>query len=112
MAKKVEYVINRSGTAALARSADMARICEAAGRRVERSARAMPVARVGKRSDRAAYQDSFKTVQRSVHLSKAKDTKDRAGALVINDHHLERVFGSRNHTLYRALSALNGVRVQ
>lgn len=113
MAKtKVEYSINSSGMAAFARSADMARICETAGRKVEQSARAMPPARVGKPSDRAAYQNSFKTVRRTVHLSKARNTKDRAGALVINDHKLEQVFGSRNRTLYRALAALDGVRVQ
>lgn len=46
-----------------------------------------------------------------VELQKVRETKRRAGALVINDHELERVFGGRNRTLYRALGALDGVRI-
>lgn len=97
--------------ASLAQSADVASICMAAARRVEQSARAMPPPRIGKHADRRGYQAAFRSEPRMVELQKVRETKRRAGALVINDHELERVFGGRNRTLYRALGALDGVRI-
>lgn len=107
----MEYRENKAGMASLAQSAGIASICMAAARRVEQSARAMPPPRIRDAADRRGYQAAFRSEPRMVEMAKARETRRRAGALVINDHELERVFGGKNRTLYRALGALDGVKI-
>ncbi len=109
--RKVNYRANPKGMIELATSRKVQNACLEGARVVESAARNIPVTAKGSESDKRAYRASFRTVAARVELKQSKHSRFRGGALVINEHELERYFGGSSRTLYKALGALNGVKI-
>lgn len=103
---KLVYKPDRQGMRTLAQSVMVGNACYRAGLAVEAAAKTVPVP--GKaQSQVASYRASFDTRRANVTMTKSGET--RAGAIVLNDHALEHMFGGRSRALYSALSAIDGV---
>ena len=111
MAKSL-YRPNRKGVAELAASADIQNGMVRAAEIVKAAAESTPVLRRGTNAQRRGYAASFKVVPNKAKVRGGVGARPRGAAMVINDHEMERLFGGRSRTLYRALDALNGVTIQ
>lgn len=109
--RKVHYRANPKGMIELATSRSVQNACLEGARIVESAARNIPVTAQGSEFDKRAYRASFRTVPAKVELARSRKSPVRGGALVINDHEMERYFGGSSRTLYKALGALNGVKI-
>lgn len=109
-----KYTRKAQGTRELMNSADIQRGMVRAAEVVCKAARDLPTPpKVGSHRARREYQEAFRVEPNTVKKVKgARGAAPRGAALVINDHELERLFGARNRTLYRALDALKGVRLE
>lgn len=104
-----KYRPNRKGVRELAASADIQNGMVRAAEIVKAAAEDMPVIRRGTNAQRRGYVKAFKVVPNKAKVRGGMGAQPRAAAMVINDHEMERLFGGRSRTLYRALGALKGV---
>lgn len=102
----MKYTPDRKGTRQLAQSAMVGGACLAAAERVTSNARMQPIPGADP-SDLAEYRAAFRAQRADVTM--VKTGEKRAGAIVMNDHRMERIFGGRNSVLYNALRSIDGV---
>lgn len=101
----MSYKPDRRGLRELSRSKEMQRVCVAAAERGKEWAQRLPVE--GPQHLVDEYRAGFRTEPAMVTVS----GEQRAGALLINDSSVERIFGTRNRTLYRAIAQIEGVSI-
>ncbi|WGW12750.1 hypothetical protein LWF01_02965 [Saxibacter everestensis] len=101
---KIRYVPDRHGMRDLAQSKPVGDACVRAAEHGAAWAKSAPLK--GGPSDRISeYRAGFKAMPAKVVVG----GETRAGAILINDSDVERIFGGRNRTLYRAINAIEGV---
>lgn len=109
----MKYKPNHAGMKELATSAAVQEACFRGAKIVEAQAKSTHIESVGHKRGReiAEYRAGFETERRQVAVSRAKSTKLRMGAVVMNSSRFESKYGGSGRILYRALEALNGVRL-
>ncbi|RBP66435.1 hypothetical protein DFO66_103385 [Brevibacterium sanguinis] len=105
---KLKYTPNRNGVRELAQSDGVGNACYQAGKAVEAAARAVPLPSASARQA-TSYRNSFGTERADVTM--ATTGEKRAGAIVYNDHRLERIFGGKSRALYSAIQAIDGMEI-
>lgn len=109
----MRYKPNHAGMRELATSAAVQEACFRGAKLVEAQAKSTHIETGGHDRGReiAEYRAGFETERRQVTVTRAKATKRRMGAVVMNSSRFESKYGAQGRILYRALEALNGVRL-
>ena len=109
----MKYKPNHAGMKELATSAAVQEACYRGAKLVEAQAKSTHIETGGHDRGREIdeYRAGFETERREVTVTRAKATKRRMGAVVMNTSRFEAKYGGSQRILYRALEALNGVRL-
>lgn len=100
------YKPDRRGLRELGKSPEMSRVCVEAAERGMEWAKRLPVE--GPPDRLAEYRAGFRVEASPVTVA----GEQRAGALLINDSDVERIFGGRNKTLARAVAQIEGATIR
>lgn len=100
------YKPDRRGLRELGKSPEMSALCVAAAEYGREWAKRLPVE--GPPGRVAEYRAGFRVEAAPVTVAGER----RAGALLINDSEVERIFGGRNKTLGRAIAQIEGVTIR
>lgn len=101
----MRYQPDRRGLRELARSKEMSKVCVAAAEHGREWAQRVPLE--GPSRLVGEYRAAFRVQPEMVTVR----GEQRAGALLINESSVERIFGTRNRTLYRAIAQIEGARI-
>ncbi|MGO3895355.1 hypothetical protein [Brevibacterium aurantiacum] len=102
----MKYVPNRKGLRELSSSQAVGAACATAAERGADWARRLPVE--GPERLLSQYRAGFRVEPSKVQVG----GETRAGALLINDSDVERIFGARNHVLWRAVAQIEGLVIR
>ncbi|WP_309132639.1 hypothetical protein [Brevibacterium sp.] len=102
----MKYKHDRKGFAKMANGPEVQDICVRAAGVGETWARRLPVE--GPPEKLPEYRSGFRVEPAKVQVG----SEVRAGALLINDSDVERIFGARNHVLYRAVAQIEGAFIR
>ena len=101
----MKYVPDRRGLRALASSSGVGAVCVAAAEQGADWARRLPVE--GPEKLLTQYRKGFRVEPARLQVG----SETRAGAMLINDSDVERIFGARNRVLWRAVAQIEGVKI-
>lgn len=102
----MKYVPDRRGLRELSASQTVSAACVRAAERGADWARRLPVE--GPERLLHQYRAGFRVEPAKVQVG----GETRSGALLINDSDVERIFGARNHVLWRAVAQIEGMQVR
>lgn len=102
----MKYVPDRRGLRKLSATGAVGSACVAAAERGADWARRLPVD--GPEDLLSRYRAGFRVESAKVQVG----GESRAGALLINDSDVERIFGGRNHVLWRAVAQIEGLQIR
>lgn len=101
----MKYVPDRRGLRELGNSKEMSKLCQRAAEHGRQWALRVPLD--GPSRLVGEYRAGFRVEPDTVTVR----GEPRAGALLINDSAVERIFGTRNRTLYRAIAQIEGAKI-